>query len=166
MYNGKSDYLFDCVEAGVVSDQPSFFPQQKCLNVNICTVNTFFCLFSSFVIFCKQQGKQRKNAPHPKIFEPFFFVFFFLSNLFWCHCFIYCPSSNLFYRCFFFFLPWLNVPKTKVVFLQLSEADANKVNWHFYRCACCAEVNGNISSFFLLTTCCSGGVGNLSMNFV
>lgn len=77
MYNGKSDYLFDCVEAGVVSDQPSFFPQQKCLNVNICTVNTFFfCSFSSFVIFCKQQGKQRKNAPHPKIFEPFFSLFF------------------------------------------------------------------------------------------
>lgn len=75
MYNGKSDYLFDCVEAGVVSDQPSFFPQQKCLNVNICTVNTFFfCSFSYFVIFCKQQGKQRKNAPHPKIFEPFFLL--------------------------------------------------------------------------------------------
>lgn len=79
MYNGKSDYLFDCVEAGVVSDQPSFFPQQKCLNVNICTVNTFFFVcFPLLLFFCKQQGKQRKNAPHPKIFEPFFFVFFLL----------------------------------------------------------------------------------------
>lgn len=36
--------------------------------------------------------------------------------------------ATYFIDAFFFFLPWLNVPKTKVVFLQLSEADANKVN--------------------------------------
>ena len=60
----------------------------------------FFFLFCYY--FVNKWAKRGKCPASKKIFEPFFFGFVFLSKIFWCHCFIYCPSNNLFCRFVFF----------------------------------------------------------------
>lgn len=126
MYLDKSDYLFDSVEVGLHRIH-CLSPQQKCLNVNICTVNNYFLfqLFCYLICFINKRAKE-KNCPASQKNWALFFSF--SCQRYFNAIVLYCPLSDLFCR---FSSSIVNVPKTKVVFHQLSEADPNKVNWHF-----------------------------------
>lgn len=94
-----------------------------------------FCFFLFCYYFVNKGAEKEGNALHPKNIWAFFFFsfsFVFLSKIFWCHCFIYCPSNNLFCR-FVFFLGKRSKDKS-CFFFNWVKPNLIKSNWHFYRC--------------------------------
>lgn len=87
MYHDKSDYLFDCVEVGLHQIH-CLSPQQKCLNVNICTVNNYnflfqlFCYLSCFV----NKRAKKENCPASQKIEPYFYFLRYFDAIV-----LYCP---------------------------------------------------------------------------